>query len=207
MFKKKHFVFAGILAIIIVLPLISYLLVKSGADIRKNAQPSSRLDAQGVAFPSYYFISQRGDTITTDRMQGKVVVLELFSATCKDSGYKERHPLFELQEDYNAKTLRLRIISVIMDSVNTMADLNHYAERFAAREEWHVVQDTIAGSDPVLAAYEMYLQKNDIVNANSSCPENVLLLDKNGMVRGCYDILNEQQFSDLYNDVLYLIDK
>ena len=207
MFKNRYFIFAGILAIIILLPLISYLSVKSGAEIRRNAQPSERLDSVGIPFPNYFFISQRGDTITTERMHGKVLVFELFSASCADDTAKERHPLFELQEDYNGKTLSLRIISLITDSVFTADQLTHYSTRYAAREEWHVVYNAALHDSTLIQSYAQYLHKKDVSNINQSCPENVLLIDKSGVIRGCYNILDETQYNDLYKDVLYLIDR
>lgn len=205
--KKRHFIFAGILAIIIVLPILSYLSVKSGAEVRRNVHASAMYDSIGYTFPNYYFISHRGDTITSERMHGKVIVLELFSAKCKDDPEKITHPLFELQEDYNTKTLSLRFISLITDSVYTNTDLEEYATRYAARDQWHVVNDTNTILNPVPESYNQYLQKKGVENSNLSCPENVLLIDKNGIVRGCYNIFNEQQYADLYNDILFLIDK
>ncbi|MFN3939621.1 MAG: SCO family protein [Chitinophagales bacterium] len=206
--KKKYFVFAGILIIIVVLPLISYLLVKKGYDLRVNATYSQRFDSAGTTqLPDYSFLSHRGDTISSTNMQGKVLVIELVSKNCADDSLKLRHPLFELQEDYKNKTRRLRILSVITDSVFNTAELQAYASRFAARDEWHVLGGAISTLNPVLRFYENYLQEKNIGNANLLCPENVLLIDKEGIVRGAYNIYSPQEFSDLYNDVLYLIDK
>lgn len=205
MFRKRHFIFAGILAVLIVLPLISYLVVKSGAEIRKNIRPSNIYDTVGIALPAYYCISQRGDTIDSERMQGKVIVLELFSASCSHSGIL-KHPLFELQEDYNNKTLKLRFVSVITDSVYGQGDLEKYANRYAARDQWHVVYETPEAHNALVQAFNRYLEKKDVKNLNHSCPENVLLIDKRGIIRGCYDIFDKREFSDLYNDILYLID-
>lgn len=207
MFKKRHFIFAGILAIIVVLPILSYLSIKSGAEVRRNVHASAIYDSIGTTFPPYYFISHRGDTITSERMRGKVIVLEMFSAKCKDDPEKATHPLFELQEDYNSKTLSLRFISLITDSDFIASDLEEYATRYAARDQWHIVYDTATTINPVIESYNQYLQKKGIENSNLSCPENVLLIDKNGIVRGCYNIFDTHEFSDLYNDILFVIDK
>lgn len=208
MLKKRYFVFAGILIVIIVLPLISYLLVKKGYTLRVNATHSQRFDPESTEqLPQYYFLSHRGDTISSTTMQEKVLVIEFFSKNCINDPAKQRHPLFELQEDYKNKTLRLRILSVLTDSVYETNELQTYASRYAARDEWHVLGDTISSLNPIINFYEYYLQKKNLRNTNLLCPENVLLIDKTGIVRGAYNINSQQEFSDLYNDVLYLIDR
>lgn len=208
MFKKRYFVFAGILIVIIVLPLISYLLVKKGYDLRVNATHTLKFDPKSTEqLPPYFFLSHRGDTINSVTMQEKVLVIEFFAKDCIEDPSKQRHPLFELQEDYKNKTLRLRILSIMTDSVFETNALQAYASRYAARDEWHVLGDTISTLNTLVSFYENYLQNKNIRNTNLLCPENVLLVDKTGIVRGAYNINSQQEFSDLYNDVLYLIDR
>lgn len=193
------------LAIIVVLPLGSLFFLKEGFAIRNEAPASEQLFQTNLQqIPDYFSVSHRGDTITKTRMLNKVCILNFISYNCSDANDATCRKLFEIQEDYYGKTKAFRIISpTIQPATDLTQQLNWMAERYAAREIWHFINtgDTIT---PPL--YDWCVKKGGL-ETDLSCPKFVYLVDGEGNLRGCYNPLDEKQFHDLYNDVLYLINK
>ncbi|MBC8047513.1 MAG: hypothetical protein H7Y00_12010 [Fimbriimonadaceae bacterium] len=206
---KKHKAWAIVMVgLIVVLPLISLYVMMQGAKLRQNAKPSSIYSASSILLPQYILISQRGDTIRADSMNRKVCVYEFYSDDCYEKRYSGTHPFFELQEDYYGKTFSLRFISVsLTDSVTGGINLQHYSNRYAAREVWHVVGGDTTYTQNIFAACKKYAAEKNIVLGNYNCPVYVFLADSKGRICGIYDINNKEQFSFLYNDILFLIAK
>ena len=50
-------------------------------------------------------------------------------------------------------------------------------------------------------------KKTGAIETDTLCPQLVYLVDGDGFLRGAYDPLIESQFHDLYNDILFLINK
>lgn len=194
------------IVLLVVFPLISYLVVKKGADIRKNATYSSFLHPSKEGIPPLELISHRGDTITNKVLKGKVSVLEFIDHTSVDLT-NERHPLFELQEAYKGKTLSLRMLSVWSDSTvtATVGLLNFFATRFAVRENWHVLSG--AGIDALQHSIAALYNENLTLSGDDFFPHSVYLINKEGKFCGAYDPMNKAEFDALFNDVLYLIDQ
>ena len=99
--------------LLIVLPLISYLLVRQGALIRAiHAAASEYIKELPGRPPDQLFISQRVDTLQ-ERLLGKVVVVECINSTSAGKT-GERHPLSKIQEDIRAR-LNLRFKNACME--------------------------------------------------------------------------------------------
>lgn len=198
------------LFIILVLPLIALLLLKKGFETRRDAPASDRLwqsDLQLI--PPYLTVSFRGDTITNRRMLGKVTVLHFTRHACVPAIDARMRRLYDIQDDYYGKTLSLRIITNTLDPIaDDMTDLRHTSERYAGREIWHFV----SGADS--SGVRLYLWCDSIAQQISpytepdpACPRLVYLVDSDGYLRGAYDLEEESQFHDLYNDILFLVNK
>lgn len=199
---KRYFWLTVIFILLVVLPLVSYLLVKEGYSIRENVQPSSFFVSDGDAVTGFEWISHRGDTLTPERLKGNAYILEFIDASSV-SVLDERHPLFEIQESYKGKTRNLRIISVWADSSKDaeLSDLQRFAHRYAVRENWHVVVDKGRNS------YQRNLLDIQGVNNTGFFPGCVYLIDKSGNLSGIYNPGEKDYFSALFTDVLYLVDQ
>jgi cytochrome oxidase Cu insertion factor (SCO1/SenC/PrrC family) len=190
--------------LLVVLPLASYLLVKKGYSIRQNIQASQIYNPSGPKTPNFSLISHRGDTLTNSSLKDKVVIFEFIDHTSVEA-ISERHPLFEIQESYKGKTLNLRIVSVWVDSTkeSSLQDLLHFANRYAVRENWNVVNGT--GVDELMGSFTSTITNGP--RDSILFPNIVLLMDKEGRIAGDYQPTNKEQFDALFIDVLYLIDK
>ncbi len=200
--NKRYFWLTVIFILLVVLPLVSYLLVKEGYSIRENVQPSSFFITDGEPVTGFEWISHRGDTLTPERLKDNAYILEFIDAASV-SLLDERHPLFEIQESYKGKTRNLRIISVWADSSEEaeLSDLQRFAHRYAVRENWHVVIDKGRNS------YRGNLLDKQDVNSTGYFPGCVYLIDKSGKLSGIYDPGKKNYFSALFTDVLYLVDQ
>lgn len=197
------------LGLIIVLPLISLYVMMQGADLRKNAQAGKYFHPSDISLPHYSFISQRGDTISYERMQGKICVIEFYNNNCYEERYPQTHPLFQLQEGYYQKTISLRILSVsLSDSISNDINLQHYSHRYAAREIWHVLGGNIQMADAIQKQCEQYLLLNHITTEpKTDCSSYVFVTDRSQKIIGAYDLKNPEQYDALYKDLLYIIDE
>ncbi len=207
--RKGRLWVAVMLVIIVILPLISVLFLRKGFNTRAEAPSSSRLitnDLQQI--PDYFTISYRGDTITKKGMLNKVCIIDFVSYSCGTVNDPKSRKLFEIQEDYYHKTKGFRILS---HTLNPIADqtpqLVLMAERYSAREIWHFVNSPDSSSVRLYEWNKNYLQKLSLNETDPACPKLVYLVDGAGNLRGAYDPLIDQQFRDLYNDVLFLINK
>jgi len=195
--------------LLIVLPLISYLLVRQGALIRQHAAASEYIkELPGGLPPDQLFISQRGDTLTAERLLGKVVVVECINSTSAGKT-GERHPLFEIQEAYEGKTLNLRFMSVWEDTgrTATTADLAYFGSRFAVRENWHVV--SCGQPESLLSSIDENFYNGEKKSGDSDLffPHVVYVLNKEGHWCATYKLDDQQAYDALFNDLLYLIDR
>ncbi|MBC8173266.1 MAG: SCO family protein [Chitinophagales bacterium] len=196
------------LSLVVILPIISVLVMRQGFKARMNAKPSGLFSESSISIAPYSFISQRGDTISSERMLDKVCVIEFFSNDCYRQRYDGEHPLFVLQEDYKGKTIALRILSIPLDdSVQANKELQEYSSRYAAREMWHVLGGDTTDAKNMFRNCLSFAEKNNMEERNFNCPQFVYLINKQGKICGAYDPADTEQFSGLYTDVLYLIDK
>ncbi|MBK9506123.1 MAG: hypothetical protein WBP31_04570 [Chitinophagales bacterium] len=197
------------LTIIVVLPLISVIFLKEGFKIREEAPASSRMIIDNPPqIPDYFTVSHRGDTITKKRMLNKVCVMDFSTYSCGTSNDARERKLFEIQEDYYGKTKALRLISHTLNpELDQTTQIVSMAERYSAREIWHFVRTDDSSSFKFHDFSKNIFEKTGAIETDTLCPQLVYLVDGDGFLRGAYDPLIESQFHDLYNDILFLINK
>jgi cytochrome oxidase Cu insertion factor (SCO1/SenC/PrrC family) len=197
------------LIIIVVLPLFSVLFLKEGFKIREEAPSSDRLIENNMpAIPNYYAVSHRGDTITKQGMLNKVCIIDFANYSCGTSNDARERKLFEIQEDYYGKTKAFRVLSFTLQPETDLNEqLQIMAERYAAREIWHFMSATDGSANKLYQFNKNIFEKKGVIETDTLCPQLVYLVDGEGFLRGAYDPLDDKQFHDLYNDVLFLVNK
>lgn len=196
--------------IIIGLPVCTALLLRDGFKTRSAAPSSSRLIAQPVdKQPMFKEVSFRGDTISQFRMQGKVLIHSFASLDCVPKIDAQMRRLYEIQSDYYGKTLSLRILThSLKPAEDDYNDLKIMSDRYAGREVWHFLRSEDSSAQQLFTwCRTMTEKKYGSLETDSECPEFVYLVDSEGMFRGAYNVQQEDQFHDLFNDVLFLINK
>jgi cytochrome oxidase Cu insertion factor (SCO1/SenC/PrrC family) len=206
MLNKNKWWAIVMLIIVLLLPLISVFFLQQGFKIRAAAQPSNKhIENLSYKIPVFNFVSHRGDTISKQRMTGKVLVLDFISYNCGNVNDGKGRSLFELQEDYYGKTKLFRIISVSISPQDSTRQMRLLSERYAAREIWHFLNGSQAEVDSVFKACQPVLTNYSSNETNLLCPEYVYLVDANGFIRGFYNPVIDEEFNALYQDVLYLL--
>lgn len=209
--RKSAWKAIGILAIIVIPALVDLFLVRQGFKVRDSTPFSDRYIQDAQAIPSYYFISQRGDTITSERMHNKVCILNFYSYACEQAIDHEERRLFTLQEDYYQKTVSFRILTITRTPQDDSTHmLNLSAQRYAAREIWHFLRndsDSSTGAGPLYRTCCSILTQSDSADINHLCFPFVFLVDRTGKLRGYYDPTQEDQYNALYQDVQYCLNQ
>ncbi|HMX05179.1 MAG TPA: SCO family protein [Chitinophagales bacterium] len=197
------------LVIILVLPSIAYLMLREGLHVRESAPASDHLIKENLqSIPTYSGVSFRGDTISKSRMKGKVCVLNFTTHACEKSMDDNMRKLFEIQEDYYGKTISFRIITNTLDpDTDGLDNMRLMSERYAGREIWHFITDPDSSGVKLYDWCKKNVSDSTLNETDTQCPQLVYLVDGNGKLRGVYNILEEQQFHDLYNDILYLVNQ
>ena len=207
--KKGRLWVAVMLFMIVILPLISVFLLQKGFKVREEAPASSRLiqtDLQQI--PDYFTISHRGDTITKQKMHNKVILLDFASYSCGTTNDARERKLFEIQEDYYGKTKAFRILTHTLQPAQDLTpQLKLMAERYAAREIWHFLSDPDSSSIKLFDFCNKNTNNITFSETDYACPRFVYLIDGAGNLRGVYDPLDVKQNQDLYNDILFLLNK
>ncbi len=196
--------------IIIGLPVCTALLLRNGFQTRAAAPASSRIVLTPVdKQPAFREVSFRGDTISQFRMQGKVLIHTFASFECVPEIDTLMRKLYEIQSDYYGKTLSLRILThSLKPDQDTYADLKIMSDRYAGREVWHFLRADDSCAQQLFQWCTVAAEKNyGKMETDSDCPQFVYLVDSEGMFRGAYNVRDENQFHDLFNDVLFLINK
>jgi hypothetical protein len=206
--RKRYFILTVIFMLLVVFPIVSFLLVRQGYLVRKNAEASDYIQETAISLPEQDYISQRGDTLTPSLLAGKVVLVEFFRSG-SDTLTAERHPLFEIQEAYEGKTLNLRIMSLWADSnaQSTPSDLAFFGSRFAVREFWLVAacKNVSLVAESIAQAFK--LPENFMQDSNYFFPNTVYVLNTEGKWCGMYHVQDKEEYDALFSDILYLIDR
>jgi len=207
--KKGRLWVAVMLFMIVILPLISVILLQKGFKVREEAPASGRLiqtDLQQI--PDYFTISHRGDTITKQGMHNKVCILDFVSYSCGTANDARERRLYEIQADYYGKTKAFRLLTHTLNpGEDRTPQLKLMAERYAAREIWHFLSDPDSSSLRLFDFCNSSTNNISFSETDSACPRFVYLVDGDGFLRGVYDPLDEKQNQDLYNDILFLLNK
>ena len=138
----------------------------------KPEQPSSQTAGESPAhkyFSDVVLLNQNGERMRfySDLLQGKVVIIDSFFATCRGSCLPMNRNLEKLQEalgDHIGKDVY--IISISVDpQVDTPASLKEYAKKLHARPGWYFLTGEKRNVDWVLNKLGQYVNdKQDHLN-------------------------------------------
>ena len=139
--------------------------------------------------PSFSFINQNRDTITEKDYMGKVYVVEFFFTTCPTICPRMNRNLVEIQNEF-AEFENFGVASfTITPEVDTPEVLKNYAEKYGiTNPNWHLMtgdEDKIYELANV--GFNIYVGKDDTVEAGFEHSGNFALIDKEGYIRSRKD--------------------
>jgi protein SCO1 len=217
------------LCIVALLPVVSYLIVKSASDnavvmprhyfpdslINKIVDGKTYTDTVWHRLDNISLINQLGDTVSLDDIKGSIIIADFFFTRCPSICPTLTKNMKELQDAMKMKDYRrkidssyVRFISFSVDPErDTVEALKRYADKYAVNHDtwWFLTGDKKKIYDYALNELKLGLQDGNGVDTNFIHTEKFVLIDKNRNVRGYYNGLDSASMSKLAEDLTLLM--
>lgn len=174
------------------------------SDINPALVDSALFEEMDHRISDFTLVNHLGDTISLADVKDQILVVDFFFTRCATIC-----PLLTS----NLKLLHDRVsddIRIISHSVTPVADsvsvLHAYAEKHAANEEiwWFVTGEKSEIYRLARKSYFACLDEGDGGYQDFVHTENVVLVDREGRLRGFYDGTLQEEISQLYRDIQLL---
>lgn len=155
---------------------------------------------------SFELVNQMGDTITEDHYKGKIYVACFFFTRCVTLCPKLSKSMQRLQYYYIDDPEPLLISHSVTPEMDSVPVLRKYAEKFSADpERWNLV----TGSKQHIyelarKSYFAVLDEGDGGMQDFIHTENLVLIDREGRLRGYYDGTSKEEVNKLIADIAVL---
>ena len=217
------------LCIVALLPVVSYLIVKSASDdavvmprhyfpdsvINKIVDGKTVTDTVWHRLDNISLINQLGDTVSLEDINGSIIIADFFFTRCPSICPTLTKNMKELQDAMKMKDYRrkidssyVRFISFSVDPErDSVAALKRYADKYAVNHDtwWFLTGDKKKIYDYALNELKLGLQDGNGVDTNFIHTEKFVLIDKNRIVRGYYNGLDSASMSKLAEDLTLLM--
>lgn len=189
--------------------LLAVILVLGGAGgvyyfgFCKTAVSTAKAPAPLWKLPSYNFVDQNGKTVSSCDLTGHIYVADFFFTRCPGVCLILSDKMQKLQDIYKGKN-DVKLISFSVDPAEDKVDaLKDYANRYNVDDaQWHF----LTGQPDSIYKIEVKGFKQDVLqNINGAEQYNhsymMVLVDKEGRVRKCYDGTNSTTLNAITNDI------
>lgn len=160
---------------------------------------------------AFSFTRQDGKQITEKDVKGKTYIVEYFFTTCKGICPKMNRNMQKVYEDLKSEKNFLILSHTVDPDTDSVRVLKHYADSLGADiNKWWFLTGT--KKELYQAARESYIL-DDPKNSSKNISEQFLhtqffaLVDKNGIVRGIYDGLKQDELKQIIDDTRVLLDQ
>ena len=152
--------------------------------------------------------NQQGEIVTKATLKDKVYIANFFFSTCPGICPKMRSNLFKVQEAFMNNDQVVIISHSIQPENDTVEVLQEYAqENDIVANKWHLL--TGKRDDIYKLAREDYFANEDLgkymANEDFLHTENLILVDKQGYIRGIYNGLNKASLANMLDDISLLL--
>jgi protein SCO1 len=217
------------LCIVALLPVVSYLIVKTASDnavimpkhyfadsvIDKVVDGKKVSDTVWHRLDNITLVNQLGDTVSLDDINGSIIIADFFFTRCPSICPTLTKNMKQLQDAMRMKDSRRRIdssyvrfISFTVDPERDTPDvLKRYADKYAVNHDtwWFLTGDKKKIYDYALNELKLGLQDGEGVDSNFIHTSKFVLIDKRRNVRGYYDGLDSTSMSKLAEDLTLLM--
>ena len=152
--------------------------------------------------PDFKFTERSGQTIQRGDLAGKVWVVDFFYTTCPGPCPMLSSRLSAIQEKLGDRA-DVRLVSISLDPEKDTPDvLKQYAERFKAGPNWLFLTGEKATTHALvktgfkLAVAEERNNPEPITHSTK-----LVLIDREGWVRGVYEVVGQDQSEQLLQDI------
>jgi protein SCO1/2 len=216
-------------AIAVLIPLVSYLMVKSASDgaiamprrLYYDSVEVKMKDGKQVTDTIWHQVNnivltnQLGQTVSLDSLMGKVVVADFFFTHCPNICPTLTHNMKQLQDALKLKdetkrtdTPFVHFVSFTVDPKrDSAATLKKYADRFGVDPGvwWMLTGNKKTIYDFALNELKMGIADSSGADSTFIHTQKMVLLDKEHIVRGYYDGLDSAELSRLARDIVFIM--
>ena len=213
----------------VMLPLISYLLVKKASEhaigmpgrFYYDSVVSTIRDGKTIddtiwhPVNDFKFQNQLGKTVSLTDLAGKVVVVDFFFTRCPSICPKLTAHIRKFQDALSAKDefkqlnpLFIQFISLSVDPErDSVSVLKAYGDKFGINPDlwWLLTGPKKEIYDFSIEQLKLGLADGEGVDSNFIHTQKLVLLDKERVVRGYYNGLDSNDMAKLANDVVFIM--
>lgn len=213
----------------VLLPLVSYLLVKYYSDgavimpqrfyvdtvINKVVDGKETTDTVWHKVEDIALTNQLGNRVSLSQLKDKVIVADFFFTKCPTICPKLTRNMKKLQDALKVKDelkgIDSSFIQFISFSIDPERDsvevLKKYADRYGVNPDlwWLLTGPKKEIYDFVINEIKLPVESGGVVDSNFIHSSRFVLLDKERVVRGYYDGLDSLALNKLAGDLIYIM--
>ena len=217
------------LCIAVVIPLISYFLVKYFGDeavvmprrfyddsvITKVKDGKETTDTVWHQAKNITLTNQLGNAVTLDQLNGKVLVIDFFFTHCGSICPSLTRNMKKLQDAIkrqdNMKYADTNFVQLLSFTVDPERDsvpvLKKYADKYNVNHDvwWMLTGPKKTIYDFAFEELKVDKYNDDVIDSNFVHTSRFTLLDKNRVVRGYYNGLDDTSLNKLSSDIVLLM--
>ena len=217
------------LCLVALLPVVSYLIVKTASDdavvmppryfpdsvINKIVDGKTVTDTVWHRVNNISLVNQLGDTVSLDDINGSIIIADYFFTRCSSICPTLTKNMKSLQDAMKMKDSRRRIDSSYVRFLSFSVDperdspdvLKKYADKYAVNHDtwWFLTGDKKKIYDFAFNELKLGLQDGKGIDSNFIHTQKFVLIDKNRNVRGYYNGLDSSSMSKLAEDLTLLM--
>jgi protein SCO1 len=198
--SKKAILYLSFFAVLVIVFLV---VLNNVTDMGKTKLPALN------NVQHFSFTRQDGQQISEKDVKGKTYVVEFFFTTCKGICPKMNRNMVKVYKELGQEKDFLILSHTVDPGTDSVARLKHYADSLGADvKNWWFL--TGGKAELYKTARESYIL-DDPKNSSKNITDQFLhtqffaLVDKNGIVRGIYDGLKQDELKQLMNDSYTLL--
>lgn len=206
MFKRKSFIIAiGILSIPIA---IFFILSKAKQNFNQlpifGEKYLNGNDTVYYAIKDFTVTDQLGKTITLKSLNNNIFIANFFFASCKDvcpTMNRRIKTIYDKAKEFS----EVKFISFSVDPTNDTTEvLNNYAKRFEADPKiWHFTRTNT--EEEMVKIGQGFLLPVSIEDKTIDHSQQLLLIDKEGRIRGIYNSADDSELYRLDDEIKVLL--
>jgi protein SCO1/2 len=173
----------------------------------KDSKGKTRIDTIYHHVPSFSFLDQNGDTVTESIMTGKVTVVDFFFTTCPGICIDMTRNLKRVQDQFIQDKDVLILSHTVDPETDSVAQLRKYAvEKDVNTKMWRLLTgEKKALYDQARFGYFITALQGDGGPADFIHSEKLVLVDKEGLIRGFYDGTSDSAVDNMMKDIRLLL--
>ncbi len=201
------------LFLLLIVPTIVYLYI---TEAENNFINLTVVGPEGHHIPDFSFVNQNGETVTNDKVKGKIYVANFIFTTCPTICPTMTYNMKYVQDKLSVYPDVHFLSHTVDPEKDTPEQLLHYAREMRADlSNWDFLTGEKDELYKIAESYFVNASVDSLAPGGFLHSEHFILVDKEGRVRsgtdkqgnvlGVYDGTKEFQMKDLINDVKVLM--